>query len=134
MKKFLNFARTAGIIYLQFAIFSAAVLWLWLGDSPWETHARLLPTIPGAVELLTVIVILMVASVLLGTWLTVRAKVNLVVLGAGVLVAIAAIWWNILAMAFWIAPLPFMLLAYKREMTANRSFEEGRRKSAAPLN
>ena len=84
--------------------------------------------------MLTVIVILMVASVLLGTWLTVRAKVNLVVLGAGVLVAIAAIWWNVLAMAFWIAPLLFMWVAYKRETTANRSFEEGRRKSAAPLN
>jgi len=113
MKKFLNSARAAGILYLQFAIFSAAVLWLWLSDSPWETHARLLPTVPGAVELLAVIVALMVASLVLGGWLTVRAKVNLTVLGAGVLVAIAAIWWNILAMAFWVAPLPFMWVAYR---------------------
>jgi hypothetical protein len=113
MKKLLNSARTAGILYLQFAIFSAAVLWLWLSDSPWEAHARLLPTIPGAIELLAVIAALMVASIVLGGWLTVRAKVNLTVLGAGVLVAIVAIWWNILAMAFWVAPLPFMWVAYK---------------------
>ena len=113
MRKFLSSGRTAGILYLQFAIFSAVVLWMWLGDSPWETHAQLLPTIPGAVELLAVIVVLFVASLVLGGWLTIRAKVNLAVLAAGVLVAIAAIWWNVLAVAFWIAPLPFMWVAYK---------------------
>ena len=51
--------------------------------------------------------------IILGGWLTVRARVNFVVFGAGVLVAIAAIWWNILAVAFWLAPLPFMWVAYR---------------------
>ena len=108
-------ARIAGILYLQFAIFSAAVLWLWLwlGDSPWETQAQLLPTIPGAVELFAVNVIVMIGSTVLSVWLTVCAQVNLVVFGVGVLVTIADLWWNILAMLLCVAPLPFMWVAYK---------------------
>ena len=113
MKKPPYFARIAGILYLQFAFFTAAVLYLWLGDASIQSFVRDLPTIPGAVELLCVIIVLMVASLALGGWLTVHNKVNKGLLITSILVAATAIWWNVLAVAFWLAPAPFLWLAYK---------------------
>ena len=88
-------------------------MYLWLGDASIQSSVRDLPTIPGAVELLFIIIVLMVASLALGGWLTVRNKVNKVILIASVLVAAIAIWWNILAVAFWLAPVAFLWMAYR---------------------
>jgi len=114
MKAWLSPARTAGILYLQFTLFSAAVLWLTLGDSSWKSIREEWPKIPGAVEVLTAMAVLTAASAALGTWLTVRARVNVVALVAGAIAAAVAAWWTVLAAAFLIAPLGFMLFAYKR--------------------
>jgi hypothetical protein len=113
MKTWLSLARTAGILYLIFAVFSCAVLWIWLGGTSW--HCEQLPTIPGAVELLSVIGALATASVVLGALLTTRAKVNLSLLVGGAVTAVAAVWWNIVAPLFWSAPVAFMSFAYRRQ-------------------
>lgn len=113
MKKPPYFARLAGVLYLQFAIFTAAVLYLWLGDTSIQSVIRDLPMVPGAIELLCVISVLMVASLALGGWLTVRNKVNNGILISSVLMAATAIWWNILALAFWLAPTAFLWMAYR---------------------
>ena|SRR5688572_26252900 len=114
MKTWLSPARTAGILYLQFTLFSAAILWLTLGDSSWERLREELPKIPGAVEGFSAIAGLTAASAVLGTWLTVRAKVNVVALVAGAIAALVAVWWTVLAGAFLIAPLAFMVFAYRK--------------------
>lgn len=78
MKKWLSPARAAGILYLQFTVLCVAVLWLFLGalldGSSWQRLRSELPTIPGAVELVTVIVVLAVATFALGAWLTLGLK------------------------------------------------------------
>lgn len=98
MKKWLSPARAAGILYLQFTVLCVAVLWLFLGalldGSSWQRLRSELPTIPGAVELVTVIVVLAVATFALGAWLTLRAKVNLTILVCGAATAVAAFWWS----------------------------------------
>ncbi len=93
-------------------------MWVGFGDTPWIELERSLATIPGDMELFFVPVCLAAISVVLGGWLTIRAKVSVLVLGAGIIVAIAAIWWNIIAMIFWLVPLPFMWLAYKSKNDA----------------
>ncbi len=118
---------------MQFTFFSAAVLYLWLGDASIQSSVRDLPTIPGAVELLCIIIVLMVASLALGGWLTVRNKVNKVILIASVLLAALAIWWNILAVAFWLAPVLFLWMAYRSKNDGQPCTQAGLRKSAQPL-
>lgn len=113
MNKPSYFARIAGILYLQFAFFTAAVLYLWLSDTSIQSFIRDLPTIPGAVKLLCIIIVLMVASLALGSWLTLRNRVNKAILVSSVLVAAMAIWWNVLAVAFWLAPATLLWLAYR---------------------
>lgn len=108
-----DFARIAGILYLQFAFFAAAVLYLWLGDDSIQLFVRNLQTVPGAVELLCDIIVLMLASLVLGCWLSVRNNVNKSILITSVLVAATAIWWNVLAVAFWVAPALFIWMAYR---------------------
>lgn len=113
MNKSPPFARIAGILYLQFTVFSVAVLYLWLGDDSIQLFARNLQTVPGAVVLLCNIIVLMLASLVLGCWLAVRNKVNKGILIASVFVAATAIWWNVLAVAFWLAPALFIWMAYR---------------------
>lgn len=118
MKKWLSPARAAGILYLQFTVLCVAVLWLFLGalldGSSWQRLRSELPTIPGAVELVTVIVVLAVATFALGAWLTLRAKVNLTILVCGAATAVAAFWWSVVTAAFLLAPLGFAVFAYKK--------------------
>ena len=104
-------AIAAGVLYLQFAVFAAAVLWVLFGEG--DTKPTDVSSIPGAAELLTVIVALMVASFALGGWLTVRRSVNQVALGAGIVIAVVAIGWNVLAVIFWLLPLPLMWSSYR---------------------
>jgi hypothetical protein len=115
MKSWLSLARTAGILYLIFAVFSCGVLWIWLGGTSWQTHREQLPTVPGAVQLLSVIAALTIASVVLGALLTARARVNVVLIIGGAVTAFVALWWNIVAPLFWFAPVAFMFLAYRKQ-------------------
>src|SRR4051794_2577443 len=88
-----SLARTAGILYLIFAIFSCAVLWVWLGGTSWQTHREQLPTVPGELELLSVIGALTAASLALGVRLTLRASVSRPLLIGGAVTALTALWW-----------------------------------------
>jgi hypothetical protein len=97
MKHWFTYARTAGILYLQFAAFATAVLWLWLSGDSFQTHRELLPTIPGAVQLFGVIVALTVSSLSLGIWLIFRSTVNPAQLITAVVISLTAVWWNVLA-------------------------------------
>ena len=105
-------ALTAGVLYLLFGIFAAAVLILWAGDSPMDA-IRSLPTVPGAVELFSVVAALMVASFVIGGVLLLRSRVSIVILVAGLVMAAVGIRWNVVAALFWLAPLPFMWIAYR---------------------
>jgi hypothetical protein len=102
---------TAGILYLIFGIFAAAVLILWAGDSPMDV-IRSLPTVPGAVELFSVVTALMVASIVIGCILLTHSRVKVIVLVAGLIMAAVGVMWNVVAALFWLTPLPFMWIAY----------------------
>ena len=105
-------ALTAGVLYLLFGIFAAAVLILWAGDSPMDA-IRSLPTVPGAVELFSVVAALMAASFVIGGILLLRSRVSIVILVAGLVMAAVGIMWNVVAALFWLAPLPFVWIAYR---------------------
>ena len=114
MKTWLSPARSAGILYLQFSVLCLAALWLWLGDWSWQDLRHQLPNIAGAMELLAVLMALTLASAVLGTWLTFRARVNILLVALGAITAIAASWWHLLAAVFWSVPVALMLFAYKK--------------------
>jgi hypothetical protein len=105
---------TAGVLYLLFGIFAAAVLILLAGDSPMDA-IRSLPIVPGAVELFSVVAALMVASFVIGGILLMHSQVSVVVLVAGLVMAAVGVMWNVVAALFWLAPLPFMWIAYRAQ-------------------
>lgn len=112
MKKSRAAALTAGVLYLMFGVFAAAVLIVWAGDNPVDA-VRSLPTVPGAVELFSVVAALMVASFVVGSILLLRSLVSLVVLVAGLAMTAVGITWNVAAALFWLAPVPFIWVAYR---------------------
>ena len=111
MSKRRNAAIVAAALYLMFGVFAAAVLVGWSGDSPAEA-IRSLPTIPGAVEVFSVAAVLIVASFVLAGVLLFRARVSVVVLVASIVMAVVGVAWNIVAALFWLAPVPFVWIAY----------------------
>ena len=112
MKKSRTSALTAGILYLMFGVFAAAVLIIWAGDNP-VAAVRSLPTVLGAVELFSVVAALMVASFVVGGVLLLRSRVSVVVLVVSLLMATVGIAWNVVAALFWLAPVPFVWIAYR---------------------
>ena len=112
MKKSRTSAITAGILYLMFGGFAAAVLIIWTGDNPVDA-LRLLPTVPGAVELFSVVAALMLASFVVGGVLVLRSRVSVVVLVVSLVMAAVGIAWNVVAALFWLAPVPFIWIAYR---------------------
>jgi hypothetical protein len=113
MKKRQGSAWTAGALYLMFAVFSAGVLLLSRGEVPIDQFLGTIRAIPGAVEFLSVVVGLAVASLLMGAWLFFRRRVNVVVLIVGAVMAAVAITWNVMAVLFWLAPLPLLWISYR---------------------
>lgn len=112
MKKQRHSAVIAGILYWLFGVFAAAVLVGWAGDNP-VGAVRSLPTVPGAVEVFSVVGALMVTSFIVGSMLLVRSRVGAVVLAASFAMAAVGIAWNIVAVVFWLAPVPFVWVAYR---------------------
>jgi len=96
----------------MFGVFAAAVLIIWAGDNPVDA-VRSLPTVPGAVELFSVVAALMVASLVVGGILLLHSRVSIVILAAGLTMAAVGVAWNIVAALFWLAPIPFMWIAYR---------------------
>ena len=113
MKKPSSLARIAGVLYLQFAIFSAAVMYIFFSDTQLKTTINELTKISGATELLTVIALLFLASLALGILLTLSNKVYKTTLILSVLVATVAVFWNVLAFVFWLTPIVLLTLAYR---------------------
>lgn len=118
MKKSSHLARIAGVLYLQFSVFSAGVMYIFFSDVQLKTTINELTKIHGATELLTVIAALSLASLALGSWLTLNNKVNKTTLILSALVATAAIFWNVLAFIFWLIPIVFLTIAYRSQNAA----------------
>lgn len=112
MKKSRTSALTAGILYLMFGVFAAAVLIIWAGAKPVDA-VRSLSTVPGALQFFLVVAALMVASFSVGGVLLLRLRVSLVVFVVSVLMAAVGIAWNVVAALFWLAPVPFVWMAYR---------------------
>lgn len=113
MNRRLGLALVAGVIYLEFAVFSAGTLWLWHGYSTsGGADLDALLAIPGAVQLLAVTGALLLATLFLGGWLSICRCVNRVHLGCGIAVVIVAIGWNYVVAAFLAAPVALLCFAY----------------------
>ena len=106
-------ARVAGALYAVLGVFSLGALLLSRGDVPWREFAEAIRTSPPSLIFLSVVVALTVASGLMAAWLLVRARVNIGVFAAGLILAPLAIIWNYVAVAFWVIPLPFMWASYR---------------------
>lgn len=104
-------AFVAGGIYLEFAVFSAGTLWLWLGYSGYTDFDALL-AIPGAVQLFAVIGALLLATLFLGGWLSIGRCVNGVHLGCCIAVVIVAIGWNCVVATVLVVPVALLCFAY----------------------
>ncbi|MDZ4211965.1 MAG: hypothetical protein U1C59_09670 [Methylotenera sp.] len=118
MKKPSHLARIAGVLYLQFAVFSAGVMYIFFSGAQLKATINELTKIPSATELFSIIAVLFLASLALGIWLTLSNKVYKTTLILSVLVAAAAIFWNVLAFVFWLSPIVFLTLAYRSQNAA----------------
>jgi hypothetical protein len=106
-------ALTAGVLYLEFAIFAAASMWLVVGDIPWtRAEWESWSQISGAHELFLTVFALMVATFLIGGWLTFRRKANWPVLAAGAAVLATSILWNFIATIFLAAAFGLSVAAF----------------------
>ena len=106
-------ALVAGVIYLEFALFSAGTLWLWLGYSnSGSTEFESVLAIPGAVEFLSVAGTLLLATLLLGGSLSICRCICRVHLGCGITVVILAIGWNYLVATVLAVPVALLCFAY----------------------
>jgi hypothetical protein len=105
-------AKAAGILYLMFAFFAAGVLCIWLFTPPGQTLEGIRAT-PGAVALLATISFLLLSSIVMGSYLLVRARASKAVLVLSGLIACVGFAWNIIAVVFWLVPSLFVWRAYR---------------------
>lgn len=96
----------------MFGVFAASMFVLWAGDNPRVAFASL-STVPSATETFSIVAALMLASFTLGGVLFARRKVGALVLAASFVIAVVGIAWNIIAFLFWLAPIPFVWMAYR---------------------
>jgi hypothetical protein len=116
-----GFALGAGIIYLEFSLFAAAALWLWTEHTTLERFLATLPSTPGAIQLFSVICVLLLSSLILGVWLTTRRRANKVALIAGAVIVVTGFWWNVFVMVSLIVPLGLRGSRIERKMPANNA-------------
>lgn len=112
MTKRRQYAITAGILCGIFAVFAAATFALWAGDDIVAAF-KSIPGIPGAMELFVVVAVLMIGSSVVAALLFFRVRVGLYVLISSVVISAGAVAWNVIAALFWLAPVPFVWLAYR---------------------